>query len=113
MRKLASIQKIIKIEPIEGADKIEKALRIGSVSNWHLLDVQPPDELVEVQDENGNMAKAYPTYYPFKLGENKTGRKWGSEVIHCEPYWDGGWMIECEGLESNIDSNIVRWRACT
>lgn len=96
----------------QNSDKSEKALRIGSVSNWHLLDVQPPDELVEVQDENGNIAKAYPTYYPFKLGENKTGRKWGSEVIHCEPYWDGGWMIACEGLESNIDSNIVRWRTC-
>lgn len=85
---------------------------LASVSNWHSLDVQPPDSLVEVQDENGNIAKAYPTYYPFKVGKNKTGRRWGSEIIHCEPYWDGGWMIECEGLESNIDSNIVRWRAC-
>lgn len=80
--------------------------------DWHLLDVQPPDELVEVQDDNGNIAKAYPTYYPFMLDENKTGGKISSNVIHCEPYWDGSWMIQCEGLESNIDSNIVRWRAC-
>jgi hypothetical protein len=32
-RKLATIQKIIRIEPIEGADKIEKATVLG----WHLV----------------------------------------------------------------------------
>ena len=82
------------------------------VNGWHTLEIQPPDEMVEVEDKNGNRAWAIPTYYPFRLGENKTGRKWGSEVTHCEPYWDGGWMIQCEGLTSNIDSDIVRWRAC-
>ena len=78
--------------------------------NWISVKDSPPDQLLEVKDENGNTAKAYPTYYPFKIGENKTGRKYGSEVIHCDPYWDGGWLIECEGLESKIDSEIVEWR---
>lgn len=32
-------------------------------------------------------------------------------MIPCEPYWDGGWMIQCEELTSNIDSDIVSWRA--
>ena len=32
-RKLASIQKIVNIEPIEGADKIEKLTVLG----WHIV----------------------------------------------------------------------------
>lgn len=80
--------------------------------DWHTLNEQPPEEMVEVEDENGNRAMAMPTYYPFRVGKNKTGRKWGSEVIPCKPYWDGGWMIKCNGLTSNINSNIIRWRCC-
>lgn len=86
---------------------------LGDVSNWHSLEVPPPDDLIEVQDKNGNIAKAYPTYYNVELVEYKTGGKWVSEVIPCEPFWDGGWLIECEEIESNIDSKIVRWRACS
>ena len=93
-------------------ENTEQPCTIPVVNGWHTLEIEPPDEMVEVEDKNGNRAIAIPTYYPFKFGENKTGRKWGSEVIPCEPYWDGGWMIQCEGLISNIDSDIVRWRAC-
>lgn len=80
------------------------------MNNWNTLETPPPDTLVEVQDENGNTAMAQPTYYPFKIGPNKTGRKWGSEIIHCDPYWDGGWMIQCKGLECNIEGKIIKWR---
>jgi hypothetical protein len=79
--------------------------------DWNTLEVLPPDKLIQVQDKNGNIANAYPTYYPFKLGKNKTGGRWDNELIACEPYWDGGWIINCgASLESNIDSDIVKWR---
>ena len=61
-------------------------------------------------DKDGNIGKAYPTYYPFKVfpNPNRIG-KWSSDVVPCEPYWDGGWMIACEGLTSNINQ-IIAWR---
>lgn len=71
---------------------------------WHTLEVEPPDKTVEIEDKNGNRAIAIPTYYPFTFDKNTC-------VLLCEPYWDGGWMIQCDGLESNIDSDVVRWRA--
>lgn len=81
------------------------------MSGWNLIgEKKPPNELVEVIDNEGNIAQAYPTYYPFKVGENKTGIKWGSEVIPCNKYWDGGWLIAAKGLASNIKSNIIKWR---
>ena len=76
---------------------------------WNNLDIQPPNEFVEVMDEKGNTAFAEPTYYPFKVGKSK-GRKWSSPVIPCEPYWDGGWLILAKGLENTLESNIVKWK---
>jgi hypothetical protein len=77
---------------------------------WHSINFTPPDKLVEVIDKNNNIGYAYPTYYPFKVGENKTGRKWGNEITPCKPYWDGGWMIQNKRLEKVINSEIVGWR---
>lgn len=79
-------------------------------NRWHSIKKQPPDKLLQVMDEEGNIGFAYPTYYPFKTGENKTGRRWGTEIIPCKPYWDGGWMIQANGLTSNITKWIVKWR---
>jgi hypothetical protein len=78
--------------------------------NWNNLEVTPPDLFLEVQDENGNLGNAYPTYYPFKVGKT-LGGKWSAPVLTCEKYWDGGWLIHSIGLGvNNIDSSIVRWR---
>lgn len=72
-------------------------------NEWFTMDKEPPDEFLEIMDENGNKAFAYPTVYPFKVGKK-------GNIIHCEPYWDGGWLIECNGLDSNIESRIIKWR---
>lgn len=73
---------------------------------WNTLESTPPDELVEVQDVNGNTACAYPTYYPFIL----EGKGKDVKITQCDNHWDGGWMISCEGLNSPINSEIVKWR---
>lgn len=86
---------------------VEDFINVTSIGGWQSLKNQPPDELVEVMDKEGNTGKAYPTYYPFKVGESTRG-KWSSPIISCEPYWDGGWLIECEGLTSNIN-HIIAW----
>ena len=73
--------------------------------------VIPLEKEYQVKDEHGNVGFAQPTYYPFKVGENKTGRRWGSEVIPCEPYWDGGWLVRCVGkLTSDISGKITHFR---
>ena len=79
-------------------------------NGWFSLDNTPPDELLYVIDSDNNKAKAYPTYYPFKVvaNPNKIG-KWTSDVVPCEPYWDGGWMIHCEDLTSRIGM-IIGWK---
>lgn len=79
-------------------------------TDWRGLEDTPPDELVEVIDAEGNQALAYPTWYPFKAvrKQNKVG-KWTSDIVLCEPYWDGGWMIECEGLTADF-STVVGWK---
>ena len=80
-------------------------------AGWLSLDNIPPDELVQVIDAKWNTAHAYPTWYPFKVvtNPNKVG-KWTSDVVPCEPYWDGGWMIDCDGLTSNVGT-IIGWRS--
>jgi len=80
------------------------------METWNNIDITPPDELVEVQDENGNIAKAYPCIYPCRLVDSIPGVRWSGRIEICEPYWDGGWMVACEGLESNIEGKIIKWR---
>ena len=79
-------------------------------SEWNPVSMIPPDELLEVLDDDGNIGIAQPTWYPFKFVPDidKCGRKI-SRASECEPYWDGGWMVECIGLDSPV-KNIVSWR---
>lgn len=83
-------------------------MTIGSVQRfWHKVDNQiPPNELLEVKDKDGKTAKANPVYLSFKVDEN-------GNIMQCEPYWDGSWMIECEFKDGNIITKIdtiVAWR---
>ena len=78
--------------------------------NYNDLSITPPNETVQVVDKKGNKGFAIPTYYLFKVGESINGKKWSSPVIPCKPYWDGGWMIQCEGLEMPKINNIVGWK---
>jgi hypothetical protein len=39
----------------------------------------------------------------------KRSGKWTSDVVSCEPYWDGGWMIQCVGLTSEIEE-VIGWK---
>jgi hypothetical protein len=77
---------------------------------WNSLEQTPPDQMVKVIDVNGNTSFAQPTWYPFKVVPNpKRSGKWSSDVVSCEPYWDGGWMIQCVGLTSEIEE-VIGWK---
>ena len=55
------------------------------------------EELVEIKAENGEIFKAYPTFYNFKLINDK--------VVSCNSYWNG------EFLHGEIKkSNITHYR---
>ena len=71
--------------------------------NWKPITNQPPDKLVEVRDFKRNTAFAYPTYYPFTM--DKKGN-----ITHCDPFWDGGWMNECKGINPPKLGEIIEWR---
>jgi hypothetical protein len=78
---------------------------------WYPIDMVPPNKLLKVIDSDGKTGLATPTYYPFKVvpNPNKPG-KWGSDVIPCEEYWDGGWLIEVHLFDSNELNDIIGWR---
>lgn len=80
-------------------------------AGWNGLDVVPDDTLVEVIDAEGHTAFAYPTWYPFKVIPQPPYTKWSSKIEPCDPYWDGGWMIQCVGLSSDVGT-VVGWRYC-
>ena len=75
---------------------------------WNNLKVTPNNTAVQVIDANGNTAIAQPTYYPFIVGSETNG-KWTNTITPCEPYWDGGWLVETDGLVRKI-GDIVGWR---
>lgn len=82
------------------------------MQNWIKITKEnyPPDtnELMLVKDEYGNIDKAIPCYYPFKVGE-RTGGKYSAKIIPCEPYFDG-WMIDCSlGLTTKIKGKITHY----
>ena len=108
---LINLQKMNKEQNVEGLNVSPAIAKPMLPAGWLSLDAIPPDELVQVIDAEGNTAHAYPTWYPFKVVQNpnKVG-KWTSDVVPCEPYWDGGWMVACEGLTSNIGT-VIGWRS--
>ena len=77
---------------------------------YNSIDITPPDELLRIIDENGKTANGIPTWYPFKVVPSKTkSGKFTSDIVPCEPYWDGGWMIECLMINVQI-GRIIGWR---
>lgn len=84
--------------------------------DWNNLTTTPPNDLVEVMDEEGNKAFAYPTYFPFDVvkkdgDERKPFGFRGTVVFHenNEMKWDGGWMVDV-GMEINKVKSIKYWR---
>lgn len=78
---------------------------------WSSLEETPPNKLVSVIDVEGAIATAVPTYYPFRVvpNPNKSG-KWTSDVVPCEEYWDGGWMIHSSLSNLNEVGEIIGWK---
>jgi hypothetical protein len=108
------------IKKLQKILKTVKAYYILLTTGWHNLDLIPPNKRVEVMDVNGNTAFADPTYYPFEVkhfaGDEKNPWGWrGTPVFYGNGIekWDGGWMVVCDGLGSNIDSKIILWRECS
>jgi hypothetical protein len=69
--------------------------------NWNKTDIDPPDEMVEVKDSLGNIANAYPCFYPFTFEDGK--------VIPCEPTRIG-WAIQGVNLKNPLEEKVVAWR---
>jgi len=78
-------------------------------NDWNSINKIPPDKLLEVIDENGNIATAMPAIYPFKLNKKGKGR-YDFDVERCEPYWDGSWWIQGENLDNPLTGEIIKWR---
>jgi hypothetical protein len=75
---------------------------VYALTGWYTTKVTPPNELVEVMDEEGCILRVYPTYYNFRLKE--------AQIIDCKPYWDGGWMVYRNGEVKKPSRDIYRWR---
>ena len=70
---------------------------------WYEIDQKtPPDEMVYIKFDNGQIKFAYPTYYTFDMVDGK--------VVETENKWDGNWMIEASDFEDHIDHlKITHW----
>lgn len=81
---------------------------------WNTLDVTPPNKLLEVIDDKGRKAWAYPTYYPFKIehrpGDGNKPHGWQGTSVPCELHWDGGWLISVSVDKSDIVTKVKFWR---
>lgn len=100
------------IKPLSGV-KMENNLPLG----WNGLDVIPPDEVVDVIDENGIIGMAQPTYYPFELikKDGDERKPWGlraTPVFYDDGIsrWDGGWLIYATMSDINRIGVVVGWR---
>lgn len=84
---------------------------------WNDLDVTPPDEYVDVIDENGIIGIAQPTYYPFELikKEGDERKPWGlraTPVFYGDGIskWDGGWMVHRTMLNIGEFGHVIGWK---
>lgn len=86
-------------------------------SNWISVEDKnniPPEQDLYVKDELGNIARAYPTYFPFIIekleGDERKPWGWRGTPVPCENHWDGGWMIVCENLSIPLSGKVKYWR---
>ena len=80
-------------------------------SNWFPLTKTPPDKKLMVIDKNNRVAYGQPTYYPFRTEPTPGGGKYSTKVIPCEPYWDGGWLIQVPpGSLSTDFFGVIGWK---
>ena len=100
-RKLASIQKIVNIEPIEGADKIEKLTVLG----WHI---------VASKSENHNIGDLICYIEPdsrvpeIPMFEFLKDRKYIVKTIKLRKQVSQGLVIPLRELEKNFNINISK-----
>ncbi len=79
-------------------------------NNWRSLDVTPPDKTkLELMDAIGKTAFGFATWYPFR-SESMGGGIYNVKITHCEPYWDGGFMVDVSDLEMNKIGQVAFWR---
>lgn len=83
-------------------------------AGWNALDVIPPNKLLEVVDDKGRKAFAYPTYYPFRIdhlpGDEKKPHGWQGTYVPTELKWDGGWLISVAADKSDMVTKVKFWR---
>lgn len=100
-RKLASVQKILNIEPIEGADKIEKLTILG----WHV--VASKEENYKIGDlvvyiETDSIVP------PIKMFEFLKDRKYIVKTIKLRKQISQGLAIPLKEIEKNFKINISK-----
>lgn len=100
---------------------LTKHFVICNKSEWiDINDHHPPDEEVEVIDNEGVIALATPTYYPFEVKKLKGDeyKQWGwrgTPIFYEDGImkWDGGWMFNCSDLKMVNIGTILKWRKKT
>lgn len=85
-------------------------------TGWHTLDFQPPNELLIIMDDKGNLGHGQPTYYPFEVkklkGDEHKPWGWRGTVVHYEDgieRWDGGWLI-FDALDTPVKGDVIKWK---
>lgn len=102
-RKLASIQKIVNIEPIEGADKIEKLTVLG----WHIVASKTEnhkvgDLIVYIEPDS-----QVPTIPMFDFLKDK---KYIVKTIKLRKQISQGLVIPLREIEENFNINISKFK---
>lgn len=90
---------------------------IAETEKWNDLVIVPPDDIVEVIDENGNIGLAQPCYYPFEVVKliNDDKKMWGwrgTPIFYPDgkSRWDGSWAIYLNFSTLNKIGVITGWR---
>ena len=78
-------------------------------NNWNLTSVTPPDEIVQVMFDSGDISNAKPTFYNYKFEYGVDGNPWSKTVVKCPKFWDGNWLVLCENLEVP-KGKIIKWK---
>ncbi len=85
--------------------------------SWNFVSETPPNEMLEVMDDNFNLRKAKPIYRDYISSPTIKNNELGIDVKDSEPFWDGTWMFDLgEDFESTPASDIAdfgkvtRWR---
>jgi hypothetical protein len=81
------------------------------MSEWNNITVLPPEDLLEVIDDKGNICKAYPRFHPYKTNSTIPYSQGHARIDAIDPYWDGSWIITTGTSREKMNfGRVVGWR---